>query len=177
MEFTHHYVRTSKPPTQTPSHSIALSSRLASPSERVAHCTLFLTSYTTIHDSATRSRDKMNAPLFLVSRTEDAKQAISHVASRSGLDGARHFRLLDLPVELVGRVTSFINSEALVLVRLTCKALECADIVSTLRTLQDIQRLPQKVTVTVSLLEQSSVLQRDRALAYTRFALVHMRLP
>lgn len=34
------------------------------------------------------------------------------------------FRLLDLPIELVDRITSYINSEALITVRRTCKALD-----------------------------------------------------
>jgi hypothetical protein len=34
------------------------------------------------------------------------------------------FRLLDLPPELVARMTSFVNSEGLIATRLTCKALE-----------------------------------------------------
>ena len=46
------------------------------------------------------------------------------LAIPSNLTGADPSRLLVLPVEVVARVTGFVNSEALILVRLTCKALE-----------------------------------------------------
>lgn len=53
-----------------------------------------------------------------------SEQASSSFAIPSKLTDAGPLRLLDLPVEVVARVISFVNSEAFVLVRLTCKALE-----------------------------------------------------
>lgn len=48
----------------------------------------------------------------------------SSIAIPSHTADADPFRLLDLPVEVVARVTDFVNSETLISVRLTCKALQ-----------------------------------------------------
>jgi hypothetical protein len=53
-----------------------------------------------------------------------SEQASSNFTIPSNLTDADPFRLLDLPVEVVARVTSFVDSEALIPIRLTCKALE-----------------------------------------------------
>ena len=65
--------------------------------------------------------NQANLNLSVATPTDHAS-GIIEVPSNSHSDDP--FRLLDLPAELVGRITSFVNTEALIPVRLTCKALE-----------------------------------------------------
>lgn len=57
-------------------------------------------------------------------KPKTTNHATSSIAILSSTAYADQFRLLDLPVEVVARVIEFINSETLLSVRLTCKALE-----------------------------------------------------
>lgn len=59
-----------------------------------------------------------------LSITTPADHATSRIAIQSHTTDVSPFRLLDLPVEVVARVTSFASSETLIPVRLACKALE-----------------------------------------------------
>ena len=66
----------------------------------------------------------MGTSFSCLRKPKTTNHATSSITIPSSTAHTDPFRLLDLPVEVVARVIEFINSETLVSVRLTCKALE-----------------------------------------------------
>jgi hypothetical protein len=72
----------------------------------------------------TRAKPTIPTDQVHVSTAVPTDQASLSIALPATPTTDEPFRLLDLQPELVGRVASFVNGEALIAVRLTCKALE-----------------------------------------------------